>query len=68
MSWRLDRPRTALGGWVYRVIMKLSHRYNWHYAPPEYVEGGVYYWCQWCGIRHTENPRSAAIRALEVEV
>ena len=40
-------------GWLYRVIMKIAHRYNWHYAPPIYPENDVQLWCQWCGFRQT---------------
>ncbi len=45
-------------GWLYRSVMKVAHRFNWHYAPPIYPEGGwkegsVQLWCQWCGFRQT---------------
>ena len=42
MTWRL-----------YRVVMKLAHRFNWHYAPPIYPEGDTQLWCKWCGFRQT---------------
>lgn len=38
-------------GKLYRFIMKLAHKYNWHYAPPIYPEGDTHLWCQWCGFR-----------------
>lgn len=40
-------------GYFYRMIMKLAHKYNWHYAPPSYPEGDTQLWCQWCGFRQT---------------
>ena len=62
---RLDRPRTAFGGWLYRVVMRAAHRYGWHCAPrmlpptpavPD-IEGlgGTkirrhQHWCRWCGL------------------
>lgn len=42
MRWRL-----------YRVLMRLAHRFNWHYAPPIYPEGDTQLWCKWCGLRQT---------------
>lgn len=38
---------------IYRTVMKLAHRYNWHYAPPIYPEGDTQLWCKWCGFRET---------------
>lgn len=40
-------------GTIYRLIMRLAHRYNWHYAPPIYPEGDTQLWCKWCGFRQT---------------
>lgn len=37
----------------YRQIMKIAHRFNWHYAPPIYPENDTQLWCQWCGFRET---------------
>lgn len=38
--------------WIlYRVIMRIAHRYNWHYAPPCYPDGDTMLWCHWCGMR-----------------
>lgn len=43
-------------GWLrgrsYRVIMRIAHRFNWHYAPPCHPEGDTLLWCQWCGLRY----------------
>ena len=38
---------------IYRIIMKMSHKYNWHYAPPIYPEKDIQLWCKWCGFRQT---------------
>lgn len=40
-------------GRLYRIIMKIAHRYNWHYAPPIFPEGDTQLWCKWCGFRQT---------------
>ena len=37
----------------YRLVMRVAHRFNWHYAPPTYPEGDTHLWCQWCGFRQT---------------
>lgn len=41
---------------LYRPLMKLTHRYGWHYAPvmkPIEREGidSPLHWCEWCGLR-----------------
>lgn len=38
-------------GVIYRAVMKLAHRFNWHYAPPIYPDGDTMLWCKWCGFR-----------------
>jgi hypothetical protein len=49
------------GYWVlYRLTMKLTHRWHWHYMKPCYPEGDTLLWCQWCGIRIVTHRRSAA--------
>ena len=40
-------------GRLYRLIMRIAHKYNWHYAPPIYPEGDVQLWCKWCGFRQS---------------
>lgn len=40
-------------GFFYRLVMRIAHKYNWHYAPPIYPEGDTHLWCQWCGFRQT---------------
>lgn len=38
-------------GRLYRLVMKIAHKYNWHYAPPIYPDGDTMLWCRWCGFR-----------------
>ena len=38
-------------GYFYRLIMRIAHHYNWHYAPPIYPDGDTQLWCKWCGFR-----------------
>ena len=46
-------------GVLYRIIMRIAHKYDWHYMPP-YPEIEFCYgtsprlWCQWCGISTPE--------------
>lgn len=40
-------------GFIYRLIMRIAHKYNWHYAPPCYPDGDTQLWCRWCGFRQT---------------
>jgi len=35
----------------YKNIMKLAHKFNWHYMKPSHIEGDTMLWCHWCGIR-----------------
>lgn len=40
----------------YRTVMRLAHRWNWHYAPVigplEPGDGNDFQrWCHWCGFR-----------------
>lgn len=37
----------------YRNLMRIAHRFNWHYAPPVFPEGDKQLWCKWCGFRMT---------------
>lgn len=52
-------------GRLYRVIMKIAHRYNWHYAPPIYLDGDTQLWCKWCGFRQTIKMKEAAPDSLK---
>jgi hypothetical protein len=39
-------------GRPYRAIMRIAHRYGWHYAPGHYIQDGDFMrWCHWCGMR-----------------
>ena len=44
-------------GYFYRLLMRLSHRFNWHHMKPnpnlEY--GKIHLWCHWCGIRSVKT-------------
>ena len=40
-------------GYFYRALMRIAHKYNWHYAPPIFPSGDAQLWCQWCGFRQT---------------
>lgn len=40
-------------GYLYRIIMRIAHKFNWHYAPPIYPDGDTQLWCKWCGFRRT---------------
>jgi hypothetical protein len=44
----------------YSSLMKIAHKFNWHYATPIYPEGDTQLWCKWCGFRQTikkvDNP------------
>jgi hypothetical protein len=59
---------------AYRTVMKLAHRFNWHYAPiigPLQPGDGRDFqrWCQWCGFRQdframntpSANPKQAFV-------
>ena len=45
-------------GRVYRAIMRLAHRFNWHYMPPSHPDGDTMLWCHWCGIRIVTERRA----------
>lgn len=66
IRWELSELRAVarlpvwywVGGRPYRAVMRLAHRYGWHYMPATHVEGGdIMHWCQWCGLRHVERKR-----------
>jgi len=45
---------------LYRPLMRLLHRFNLHYAPPNCAltndAGWPLHWCQWCGMRDFVMP------------
>jgi len=43
-------------GFFYRLAMRISHRFDWHYAPvigPLSPDMTSQRWCKWCGFRQT---------------
>ena len=50
-----------MSGTLYRIIMRIAHHYNWHYAPPIYPEGDTQLWCKWCGFRETTFRRGEMV-------
>lgn len=55
--WRVVFYRT-----LYRPLMRLAHRYNWHYAPPIYPDLDTMLWCHWCGLRYVVPDTSGPLR------
>lgn len=37
---------------LYRPVMRLAHRFHWHYAPPCYPDGDTLLRCAWCGLTY----------------
>ena len=52
---------------LYRLIMRVAHRYYWHHAPPVYLEGDTQLWCKWCGFRQTIKRAQYSRAALKLE-
>jgi len=52
-------------GFFYRRLMKLAHRFNWHYAPPVYPNGDTQLWRRWCGFRQTIKRRNSVDKRRE---
>lgn len=49
-------------GFLYRILMRIAHRYHWHHAPligPISPDQGYQRWCKWCGMRqgYSYDPR-----------
>ena len=59
----------------YSTIMKIAHKFNWHYAPPVYPDGDTQLWCKWCGFRqtikrakeHVEVATDEEVRRIDVQ-
>ncbi len=55
--WLWEQILTLYRRHAYRHVMRVAHRYNWHYAPPqglmhgEKPDGQKRHWCMWCGLR-----------------
>ncbi len=45
MSWLYYR-------FIYRHLMRLAHRFNWHHMAVSYPENDKTLWCHWCGARY----------------
>ena len=43
----------TLRGAIYRSVMRIAHRFDWHYAPPIYPDGDTQLRCHWCGFHQT---------------
>ena len=56
-----------LRGFIYRIIMRIAHKYNWHYAPPIYPDRDIQLWCKWCGFRQTIKKYSPQEKSLKIE-
>lgn len=54
----------SMRGFFYRAIMRLSHKFHWHYAPPIYPDGDTMLWCKWCGFRDIIARKGDAQNAL----
>lgn len=71
IKWRLFNEDSSICGSLnirrrlYRITMRIAHRYGWHYAPKKPMPmpdtsapGTSFHWCQWCGLRGTTyDPR-----------
>lgn len=53
----MEGTREMIYGYFYRLLMRLSHRFNWHHMKPNpYLEHGkIHLWCHWCGIRSVKT-------------
>lgn len=48
-------------GVIYRAVMKLSHRFNWHHTRTLRPEGDVVLYCSWCGLQYTKHKAAKVI-------
>ena len=44
-------------GKLRRLGKIIAHKFNWHYAPKEYVDDKEMRWCQWCGFKEITDPK-----------
>lgn len=54
-------------GYFYRNMMKLAHKYNWHYAPPIYPDGDTQLWCKYCGFRQTIKRKPESLMEMHAK-
>ena len=43
---------------IYRHLMRLAHRFNWHHTRTIYPEGDTLLVCDWCGLRYLKQKRN----------
>lgn len=52
--------------WIYRPVMQLAHRFNWHWMPPCYPDGDTLLRCSWCGASYLlPKPSPMSLRATQ---
>lgn len=69
------RARWAIAGWcasiyhrfIYRHLMRLSHRFNWHHTRTSYPDGDTYVRCDWCGIGGVTRYRDDKLAILPID-
>lgn len=44
-------------GRAYQMLMRLSHRFNWHHTVTIHPDGDTMIWCQWCGMKYVSHRR-----------
>ncbi len=54
------KPR-CVPWFAYGFVMRVAHRFHWHYAPPCYPDGDTMLWCRWCGMRDVVKRRGEVI-------
>jgi hypothetical protein len=42
---------------IYRPLMRLAHRYNWHHTKTIHPGGDTMLVCDWCGLRYLKAIR-----------
>lgn len=54
MTAKIKDGGLMVRAFFHQWIMRIAHKYHWHYAPPNYIQGGdKQLWCEWCGFRQT---------------
>ena len=48
----------------YRPVMRMAHRFNWHYAPPCYPDGDTLLRCAWCGLTYVAHRKTGAMKVV----
>ena len=42
---------------IYRRLMRVAHRYDWHHTRTVYPDGDTMLVCDWCGLRYVSHRR-----------